>query len=489
MSDHLKKTKTGVIWSFINQGGNQIISLLVTFILARLITPEEFGIIGMIAVFTNFAVIFVDFGFSTALIQKKNMSKQDIDTVFFVNVISGSFLSILFFVMAPLIADFYGEPDLEIFSRAISPIFLISSLSGVNKAITFKDLNIKLNSIITLTATLISSATAITMAYYGFGVWSILSKMLVDQIAITILFLSFNPLSQSFSFNKSSFKGLFRFGSNVAGDAIINYWSRNADNLLIGKYLGEGSLGIYTKAYAVMMLPLRSISGVIAKVMFPSFSHLQDDILQIRGIYLKSTKLIAFITFPMMTGLAILAKPFVLVAFGENWVEMIPIISILALLGAIQSILSLNGVIYNSLGKSHIAFRVSIGMSIINITAFIIGLKLGGLIGLVIAYALAGILTTLPNFYMAGKQIRVSILDMLKNLSNAFFCAGSMAAGIIILKTYIINPIGLSPVFNLIILSIFGAALYFFIAYIFKFEEIQLAKRLLKKEKINDVEK
>lgn len=487
--NHLSKTKTGVIWSFISQGGNQIINLLVTFVLARLITPEEFGTIGMLAVFTSFAKIFVDFGFSTALIQKKDITKQDINTVFFINLCLGTTLSLLFYFLAPTIATFYDKPELINLTRVLSPIFIISSLGGVNRALTFKNLEIKLNTVILLVATVVSSISVIWMAYNNFGVWSILVKMLIDEIIITSLFLYFNPVHQKFNFSYSSFRGLFKFGSNVAGDATINYWARNADNLLIGKMLGDGALGIYTKAYALMMLPIRNISGVISRIMFPSFSILQDDIPQIRIIYLKAIRLIAFITFPMMTGLAILAEPFVLVAFGKDWVEMIPIISLLSILGAVQSILTLNGAIYNSLGKSYIAFRITIIMSVIYVTSFVVGIILGGLIGLVIAYSITGLITSIPNFYIAGKQIKVSILDMLKNLSNAFICSGSMAAGIIIFKMYIINPVNLSPVFNLSILSIFGAVLYFFIAYIFKFEEIQLAKRLSKKEKNNDVEK
>lgn len=481
MANHLSKTKTGIVWSFINQGGNQVINLLVTFVLARLITPEEFGTIGMIAVFTSFAKIFVDFGFSTALIQKKEISKKDIDTVFCVNICFGFILMGLFFFLAPIIADFYSKPQLVILTRALSPIFLISALSGVNRAMTFKKLNIKLNTIIILAATVISSVSAIIMAYHNFGEWSILLKMLIDEIVITILFFILNPLNQKPRFSVSSFKGLFKFGSNVAGNATINYWSRNADNLLIGKFLGDNTLGLYTKAYAVMMLPLRNISGVISKVMFPSFSILQDDIPQIRSIYLKATKLIAFITFPMMTGLAILARPFVLVAFGENWIQMIPIISILSILGAIQSVLSLNGVIYNSLGKADIAFKVTIVMSIIYLMSFIFGIMVGGLMGLVISYTVAGLLTSVPNFYIAGKQIEVSVLDMFKNLSNPFFGAMGMAGALLLIKQFIIGPENFSPVLELLISTIFGVLVYFFISYVFKFEEIKLARKIIKK--------
>jgi PST family polysaccharide transporter len=488
MPDHLSKTKTGVIWSFLNQGGNQIFSLLVTFILARLLTPEEFGTIGMIAVFTGFAGIFINFGFSGALIQKFEVTQNDINTVYFINLASGLFLTGLFFFLAPLIAGFYEKPILTILTRSLSPIFVISAISGVNRALVVRNLNFKLSTIISLVGMIISSLTAIIMAYNGYGVWSILIRMLVDQLVISVLYLIYTPFIQKPVFNKKSFKSLFKVGSYIAGDTIFNYWSRNTDNLLIGKFLGDGPLGIYTKAYAVMLLPLRNISSVIGRVMFPSFSRLQDDLHQIKSIYLKATKLIAFVTFPMMAGLALLAEPFVMVAFGKNWLEMVPIISILSLLGAVQSILTLNGAIYNSLGKAYIAFRISIIMSVINIIGFIIGLKLGGLKGLVIAYSVLGLITAIPNFYIAGKQIEVSILDIMKNLSNSLICTIVMALSIFILKP-ILETATLLPVFNLLILSFVGGSIYISTAYIFKISELELAKNFLVKKKKLKIEK
>lgn len=480
MQNLLIKTKTGIIWSFVSQGGNQILSLSVTFILARLISPEQFGTIGMVAVFSSFAKIFVDFGFSSALIQKKNASQKDINTVFCINLSLGFILSILFFISAPLIAGFYEKTEITSLTRALSPIFLISSVTGVNRAMTIKNLNIKLNTVIALIATLVSSVTAIIMAFYNFGEWSILTKMLVDATVLSLLYLSLNPVNQKLSFSKNSFKNLFKFGSNVAGDATINYWSRNADNLLIGKFLGDSSLGLYTKAYAIMMLPLKNISRVISKVMFPSFSILQNDISQIRIIYLKTTKLIAYVTFPLMAGLSISAKYFVLVAFGKDWVEMIPIISILSILGAIQSILSLNGVIYNALGKAGIAFKVSIVMSILYILSFILGIVLGDLMGLVIAYTITGLIASFPNFYMAGKQINITIKEMLINLTNPFLATGIMSIFLYLVKLLIIIPSNLPSIISLLILIAIGCVVYFLTSKIFKFEELESIKKIIK---------
>lgn len=482
MNDHLKKTKVGIFWSFLNQGGSQIVSLIVTFILARLITPAEFGLIGMIAVFTGFAKIFVDFGFSTALIQKAEINQRDINTVFSFNLFSGGMLSILFFSLSFLIADFYEEPLLEKITKIYAPLFFISAIGGVNRALIVKSLKFKLSTIISMVTTIISALVAITMGLYGFGVWSILSQIIVEQVLSTSLVLILYPVNQKPRFYKSSFKGLSKNGFNMAGNSIINYWSRNADNLIIGKMLGDGALGIYTKSYGIMMLPLRNISRVIGKVVFPSFSILQNDILQIRMIYLKATRIIAYVTFPIMAGLAILSEPFVLITFGPQWKDMIPIVSILSGIGALQSVFTLNGVIYNSLGKAHIAFRISIVRSIMNIAAFIIGVKFGGLIGLTIAYTIVTILGFVPSFYFAGKQIKVSILDMAKNLSHALI--STLFTAVIVYLVYILilsSEIGV--VLKLVIPALTGSLIYFSIGYLMGFDELSFIKQNLFKKK------
>lgn len=481
MSDHLSKTKSGVFWSFANQGGNQILNLLVTFVLARLITPEEFGTVGMVTVFTGFAAIFVNFGFSQALIQKSNVSSNDINTVFVFNLVTGVFLSLLFFFMSPVIAEFYNKPILEKLTKALSPIFIVSSISGVNRALNSKKMNFKLDTIISFVSLIISSLITIIMAFYGFGVWSIVIKMLSAQGLVTVLYLIYKPINQKLIFNSGSFRSMFRMGSNVAGDSLVNYWSRNADNLIIAKMLGDTSLGIYTKSYAVMLLPLTNISRVIAKVMFPSFSIIKNDLSKLRSIYLKTTKLIAFITFPMMIGLILIAKPFVLVAFGEKWLAMVPIISILSILGASQSILSLNGVIYNALGKAHLAFRISMVYNIIYIIGFYIGIKLNGLIGLAWIYAGLGVLGTIPNFYIAGKQINISLKDMFLNLSGTILNTIVMAV-LVLAGRHLINPFNFMPFVDLLILGSLGVVTYGSSAFIMKLEEVELFKKLLKNQ-------
>lgn len=479
--DHLNKTKVGVLWSFLNQGGNQILNLLITFILARLVSPEEFGVIGMITVFTGFAIRFVDFGFSTALIYKKNVDEKDISTVFTINTIFGLGLSLIFFFAAPLIADFYQNPILNKLTKSFSIIFLVTGLSGVNKALMTKKMNFKLSTIISFVSLLLSSALAIFLAYEGYGVWAILFKILSQEVIITILYFLLFPVNQKFRFFKKSFSSMFIMGRNVAGDSVVNYWNRNADNLMIGKMIGGEALGLYSKAYSVMLLPLNNITRVISKVMFPSFSIIQDDIPQIRTIYLKATRLIAFITFPMMAGLSILSESFVLATFGKDWIEMAPLISILSVLGAFQSILSLNGVIYNSLGKSHLAFRLTLAFGVVNIIGFFIGIKLYGIIGLATVYACIGVIGTIPFFYYTGRLINISVVEMFKNLSVVTYLTAAMV-GLLLLAKHFVNRLELGVYLYLGLMVLIGGISYFALAVITNCKEYNLAKNLILKK-------
>lgn len=477
--DHVKRTKSGIFWSFLNQGGNQVLSLLITFVLARLVSPQEFGLIGMITVFTGFAIRFVDFGFSAALIYKKNVNEEDINTVYTLNTLFGVTFSMLFFAIAPWIASFYEQPILSLLTRSFAIIFIVTGISGVNRALISKGMEFKLNTVITVISLIISSTIAIIMAYMGYGVWSILFKILLQEIINALLYFYFFPVNQKFRFSRESFNSMFSMGRNVAAESTVNYWSRNADNLLIGRMIGSEALGLYSKAYSVMLLPLTNISRVISKVMFPSFSLIQEDLQQIKSLYLKTTKLIGFVTFPLMAGLSLLSELFVLATFGKEWIQMAPLISILSVLGAFQSILSLNGVIYNSLGKSHLAFRITLVFSVINVIGFYLGIKFSGILGLAVVYTTIGIIGTIPNFYFAGKLIKISILEMFKNLTVVVSLTAFMSLCVYFSKSFL-QQFELNIYSQLGILIFVGIISYLGLAVVSKSTEYKLIRNLLK---------
>ncbi|ESU23551.1 hypothetical protein FSS13T_22790 [Flavobacterium saliperosum S13] len=410
----------------------------------------------MVTVFTNFAVLFIDMGFGAALVQKKEAGNDYFSTVFWFNMIVGALLYLLFFLFAPLISTFYNEPELVLIIRVLCLTFIITSFTAVQSNLLVKDLNFKRKVVFNWIATLFGYGVAFYLTYFGYGVWAIVWMTLSTAFVNSILYWFGASWKPDFIFHWSKIKELSSFGFNVLGDTTINYWSRNYDNFIIGKVLGSSDLGIYARAYSLMMLPLRNITSVFSKVLFPAFSKIQNDIPLIRMQYLRIIQYIALITFPMMIGMSVVSREFVLLFFGEKWSEMIPILSMLSVLGAFQSLISLNGLLYKSLGKANLAFKVSIWVNLILIITFTVGVQYG-IFGLTLGYLIVGSLIAIPVYSIAISLIGLSLLDVVKKLKSVIFAVIVMAAAI-----YCLHFITIESLLLLFIVKVsIGVIVYF----------------------------
>lgn len=438
------KIKSGLAWSFINQVVGQVIFIAFNIYLSRLLGPAAFGLIGMVTIFSGFASYFIDGGFGAAVIQKANITNSQMSTVFWVNIVMGILLFISFFTCAPLIAVFYKQPELVLLTRVIAVTFLISAVSVVQNSILLKQMNFKRKTVINWSSLLISYTTALVMAHMHAGYWAIVAYLLLNAFITALLTWLTSAWRPTFHFSISEFKEIAPFGLSVLGDSSINYWSRNADNFLIGKYLGSIDLGIYTRAYSIMMLPMKNISSVISSVMFPVFSSIQQNIALIQQYYLVTVKYVALICFPLMVGLSLLSYEFTLIFFGAKWLAMANVLQWLCVLAALQSILSLNGIIYKSLGKAKTAFIVSVIVSVVLIISFIIGIWLNRLQGLVAGYFIASLLVMAPVYATALKLIKLTLLDIVKQLKGPLSGVIIMAVVVLLFKKYITLPVTLN---------------------------------------------
>lgn len=426
MNDFKSSTISGIKWSMVGRIGQNVIVFIIGIVLARLLSPTEFGLLGMIAVITGFAKIFTELGFGAALIQKKEISQEELSSVFWLNISGGILLTILFIGLSPVIASFYNTPELELITVFISFNFLINSFVIIQKTLITREINFKYLSFVEILSNLIAGGAAIGMALNGFGVWSLVAQSLIGSLALTALMWFFSPWKPSFTFNTYAITGLLKFSLNHLGNRSINYWSRNLDNLLIGKYLGSDPLGVYSKSYSIMLLPLQNISNVLSRVMFPALSKIQDDKERVSKIFLKMTRVIALITFPMMLGLVVVVKPFVLAIFGEQWAGMIPVLQVLSLVGMSQSIATLNGNLYMSQGRTDLQFKVGLVLKLIVIAGIIIGLQYG-VTGVAVGYAVASFINSYPSFKFAGRLVGLHYTDLLNNLKNVFIVSVCMA--------------------------------------------------------------
>ncbi len=428
-----RKVKNSLAWSFSDQFVTQFLYLLFGIFLARILSPSIFGVVGMVTIFTNFAALFIDMGFGVALIQRKDADNEHFSSVFWFNLAIGCLLYIFFFFTAPLFSIFFKHPEITLLIRVICLSFIINSMTSVQSNLLVRELKFKQKVIFNWISILVGYAVAFYLAYTGYGVWAIVWMTIVTSSINSVLYWFASNWVPSFIFNAKKIKELSRFGLNVLGDTSVNYWSRNFDNFIIGRVLGSTELGLYTRAYSLMLLPLRNISSVITKVMFPAFSKKQDDIPSIKKYYLLIIKYISILTFPAMIGLAMVSREFVLLFFGSKWSGMVPILSILSLVGAVQSIFSLNGMIYNSLGKAHIAFRVSLLVNAVLIIAFSIGVNFG-ILGMAWSYLGASILLFYPIYNTAIRQLTIKWSEVFVTLKGSILATLGMAMGLLILN-------------------------------------------------------
>jgi O-antigen/teichoic acid export membrane protein len=466
------KVKNGLKWTFIDQILSQIIFLIFSVFLARILSPVVFGVVGMITIFSNFAVLFIDLGFSAALIQKEKITNAHYSSVFWLNLGIGCLMYLLFYLCAPYISLFYKQAELTVLIRVICLSFIITSLASVQSNLLIKKLQFKKKVIINWIAMIMGYAIAFVLAYQGYGTWALVWMTLATAIVNTFLYwvtASWIPL---FAFDWSKIKELSHFGLNFLGDTSVNYWSRNYDNFIIAKVLGSSDLGLYSRAYSLMLLPLRNVTTIVTKVMFPAFSQKQSDLALLKKYYLNIILYIALITFPMMIGLSLVAKEFVLLFFGEKWSAMIPILSILSGLGALQSIVSLNGLIYNSLGKVAIAFKVSLFTNAILIIAFTIGVNYG-LKGVSWSYLIASLLLFVPIYNTAIKQLNITLIEVFRNLKGILFATAAMTIILIILNMFCT----MSLLFSLLLKIGLGSSVYFLVLVLLEKKLVQNLKQ------------
>lgn len=455
------KVKKSLLWSFLDQFVTQFVFILFSIYLARILAPSVFGTIGLVTVFTNFAIFFIDMGFGMALIQRKELHKDYFSTVFWFNVFVGVALYLLFFFSAPLISSFYHLPELVMIIRILCLTFIITSISAVQSNILAKELNFKRKVIFNWIATLIGYAVAFYFTYLDYGVWAIVWMNLSTAIVNSLLYWVSSKWRPDFIFHWQKIKELSGFGLNVLGDTTINYWSRNYDNFIIGKVLGSSDLGIYARAYSLMVLPMKNITAVFSRVLFPAFSKIQNDIPLIRKQYLKVIKYIAVITFPLMVGMSLVSSEFVLLFFGEKWSKMIPILAMLSLLGTVQSLVALNGLLYNSLGKANIAFRVSIWVNIILIITFTVGVQFG-IYGLTLGYLIVGSLVTIPVYIIAIRLIDLDLKGVFGTLKEIIIATIIMAVFV-----YSINFLAIHSLLLAFSLKLFMGVVTYFVSLYF----------------------
>ncbi len=402
------RTVRGIGWTATSRIAQLLMSIVISAILARLLTPSDFGLIAMVLVFSNFVAIFSGFGFSSAIVQKKEVSDEALSSTFWINVGLGTLLTLALAASAPLIAAFYSQPRLTSIVVFISTTFFITSFANVPHALLTKRMNFKALAIINVCAIGISGPIAIFLAFSGYGVWSLAWYTVLTTVFAAIFTCIYARWVPHFLLGRQHMKGLLGYGANLTGFSFVTYFSQNMDNLLVGRFLGSTALGFYNLAYNLLVLPTSNISDVIGSVMFPALSRIQHDKKRVREVYVTANRYIAAVSFPLMIWVLVTAPQLIRVVYGPKWVSVIPLIQIFALAGIEQSIGTNVWWIFTSQGRTDMMFKLSIFTTAVVVISFVVGLR-GGVEGVVIAYTVALYLTAYPIFAIGFRLIDMKV--------------------------------------------------------------------------------
>ncbi len=458
MSEIRQQAISGLKWTTLSQAirlGSQLLSVI---ILARLLPPSDYGLAAMAAVVTGFVSLFRDFGTAAAIIQKQNLSQKLLDSVFWLNVAFGLSLACLLGLLAPFIAYGFSEPQLKEILWVLLLTFPIASLGAVHQALLEKASRFRHLAIIESTAAFISLIGAALAAWSGWGVYSLVLQALLMTSIGTIGLWMVSQWRPFFRWEVKEIRGIIGFSGNLVGFNVFNYFIRNADNLLIGRFLGASELGYYSMAYRLMLWPVQNISIVVGRVLFPALSSVQSNHDRLSNAYIRATAAITLITAPLMLGFFVLREPFVTVALGSRWLPVASILAWLVPVGLLQSIGTLVGTLYLVTGRTDVMFKWGIGAGLLIIPAFYIGLQ-WGVVGVASAYAIVSMLLFLPSLAIPFRLVGLRVKNVLRKLLPSILTAVIMALFVAVIAAIWEANIR-NQLYRLILLVALGVVVY-----------------------------
>lgn len=417
MANNLKrKAVSGMIWSAIQRYSTMFISFISGIILARLLTPYDYGCIGMLSIFMVLAEAFIDGGFGSALIQKKHPTQEDYSTIFWFNIGMSVLMYAMLFVSAPVIAKFYVIPLLCDVLRVQGLVLFIYALNVIQRNQLRKKLNFKVLSIVTIITSITSLVVTIYMAYKGFGVWALVAQNIITAAIPAFVFWFYIKWRPIWLFSISSFKELFSFGFYMFLTHLINQFSNQIQGLLIGKMYNPATMGYYSKAHGTEKLASTSISSVMMQVTYPLYAEVQNDKKQLANIIKRITMTISYIIFPMMFILLLCAKPIFLLLYSDRWLPSVPYFQVLCIAGLAYSLQSVNNNAIAAVGKSKVMLVWTVIKRSVGIGLIVGGLFLFGMKGLLVGLVISGWFTYFVNISQVSKYVGYKWSNQLLNI-------------------------------------------------------------------------
>ncbi|WP_291960844.1 lipopolysaccharide biosynthesis protein [Maribacter sp.] len=405
----------GAIWSTVERLSVQLVSFALTIVLARLLTPKEYGTVGLLIVFISFSQVFIDSGFSKALIQKQDRTNEDISTVFYFNLLVALICYLTLWISAPLISDFYNIPKLDNLLKVLSISLFFNALFAIPNTLLSIDMNFKSITKVNFISTVISGLAAIYLAYQNFGEWALVYQTLIKSILMALLFWFSTKWMPLLLFSKDSFKNLFGFGSKLLVNSIMNNLVNNFASLFIAKIISAQQLGYYTRGTQNADTAFSTINSIIDNVLLPGLAPLQNQLeLLIEGTK-KIIKTAALLVVPLFVGLTIISKPLIILLLTDKWALAIPIMQLICLSRLITIISGVNINLLYVLGRSDLALKQQYFKIAIRIILLIFALRYG-IVMIAIAELVSTVIHFFINTYYPGKMMKYGAKDQIKDI-------------------------------------------------------------------------
>ncbi|MBO4530135.1 MAG: lipopolysaccharide biosynthesis protein [Paludibacteraceae bacterium] len=477
MSESIKdKTSKGLLWSAVERFSVQGIQFLVMLVMARILTPDDYGLVGMAAIFIAIANSLIDSGFSQALIRKQNRTDVDKSTVFYFNIVVSVVLYGIIFVVAPFVSDFYKMPSLTWVVRMICLACIVNSFGVVQRAEFFTNMDFKSLTISSLIASIISGFVGIYMALYGYGVRALVVQQVISAVVSNLVLWFLSKWRPLLVFSGESFDELFSFGSKLMLSGLLDTAYKQIYPIVIGKLFSASSLGNYNRACHFAQFPSSNLTSIMQRVTYPVLCSIQNEDDRLRDIYRKFLKVSAFVVFPLMMLLSALSFPMVDVLIGEKWRFCSELLQIICFAMMWYPIHAINLNLLQVKGRSDLFLKLEIIKKILGIFVLVASAPFG-LIAMCYARIGSSIIGLMINTYYTGKLISMGFLKQMKDLMPTLMLSGVMFVVVLQLTHLIENQI-----LTLIIGCVVGLLVYLVGSMIFKFQELQDVKALVRKK-------
>ena len=470
-----QKTTKGLLWSSVERFSNQGVQFVFSIILARLLSPSDFGIIAMITIFFAIAQSFVDSGFSNALVRKTDRREEDFSTCFFFNIGVGIMAYIVLFLIAPLVASFYNQPILSPIIRITGLGVVLNSLCVVQQALFTIKIDFKSQAKVTLSATIMSGIVGVVLAYQGYGVWALVWQGVVLSLVRMGLLWLMSKWRPTTGFSKSSFNYLFGYGSKLLASGLLDTIYNNIYPIVIGKFYTPVQLGNYSRALSFAQLPSSNITSILQRVTFPVLSTIQDDIPRLQANYRRFLKLSAFIVFPLMTGLAAVAFPMIRIILTPKWEGCSLYLQIICFALMWYPIHAINLNLLQVKGRSDLFLRLEIIKKIVGVCIMCITIPLG-ITAMCVGMVASSLISLFINTYYTGKLINIGYLKQMKDVFPILIV--SLIMGIVVYITILFFT---SDFTKLIIGIPLGMFIYIVGTYLLAHEELSELVKIIKK--------